>query len=220
MKVLSKISKLYFCQKKDSKMKVKSATLQFLHLDKTFSLLTVKNATILLEFFKLLDVHNKGALNDIQFYLFLKHSTSLTKRQIYLVLDMLDQQATGYIGFDQFYMLACILIALKDKVEKDFTYRHSKLVFEMMDEDGGGTISAEEFGQYGFLFNLKEHSVRDIFLEFDVSGDEALDYKEFKFFAMACIDKQREIDKQRIKALAQKRKENEGVTLDFDFDLD
>ena len=201
-------------------MKVKSATLQYLHLDRTFSLLTVKNACILLEFFNMLDVHNKGALNDIQFYLFLKHSTSLTKRQIYLVLDMLDQQATGYIEFDQFYMLSCILIALKDKVEKEFTYRHSKLVFEMMDEDGGGTISAEEFGQYGFLFNLKEHSVRDIFLEFDVSGDEALDYKEFKFFAMACIDKQREIDQIRTKTLAQKRKENEGVVLDFDFDLD
>lgn len=60
----------------------------------------------------------------------------------------------------------------QDKVEKQFMFRHLKFVFEMMDEDGGGTISAEEFGHYGFLFNLKDHSVRDIFFEFDVSGDE------------------------------------------------
>lgn len=52
----------------------------------------------------------------------------------------------------------------------------------MMDEDGGGTISADEFGQYGFLFNLKDHSVRDIFFEFDVSGDEVGNYGSDGFY--------------------------------------
>lgn len=60
-------------------------------------------------------------------------------------------------------------------------FRHLKLVFEMMDEDGGGTISAEEFGHYGFLFNLTDHSVRDIFFEFDVSGDEVCEIKVLGF---------------------------------------
>ena len=91
----------------------------------------------------------------------------------------------------------------------------------MMDEDGGGTISADEFGHYGFLFNLKEHSVRDIFFEFDVSGDEELDYKEFKFFALACIDKQKEIDRQKEEKLAKRHKEEHLPShLYFDVDLD
>ena len=49
-----------------------------------------------------------------------------------------------------------------------------------MDADGGGTISADEFNKYGFLFALEEASVAEIFFEFDVSGDDELDYKEFK----------------------------------------
>ena len=106
-------------------MKVKSSTLGFLHLDRSFSLLTVKNTCVLLEYFKLLDVHSTGHLNDIQFYCFMKHVTNLPKRQIFMALDMLDQGATGYIGFDQFYMLACILIALKDKVEKVKNLKYS-----------------------------------------------------------------------------------------------
>ena len=211
----------FLLEKLPRKMRVKSPALSCLHLDRSFSLLTVKNTCLLLEYFKLLDVHDEGKINDVQFYQFMKHSTNLTKRQIFLVLDMLDQQATGYISFDQFYMLACILIALKDKVEKEFIFRHSKLVFEMLDEDGGGSISAHEFGKYGFLFNLKEHSVRDIFFEFDVSGDEELDYKEFKFFAMACIDKQRELDKIRAEKQAKKNKaENLPSKIYFDLDLD
>ena len=70
-----------------------------------------------------------------------------------------------------------------------------------MDEDGGGTISAEEFKRYiiflpsiswifrsyGFLFNLNDQSIGELFQEFDVSGDDELDYKEFRMFAMACI---------------------------------
>nr|CAB3241282.1 EF-hand calcium-binding domain-containing protein 9-like [Phallusia mammillata] len=198
-------------------MKVKSRVLNYLHLDRSFSLLTVKNTYLVLEYFRFLDVHNKNKLNDIQFYQFMRHVTNLDKRQIFLVLDMLDQQATGYIRFQEFYLLVCILIALNDRVEKQFIFRHSKIVFEMMDEDGGGTISADEFGQYGFLFNLKDHSVRDIFFEFDVSGDEELDYKEFKMFAMACIDKQKELDeKKKVKML----KDMASDQPDEDDDLD
>ncbi|XP_002120022.2 EF-hand calcium-binding domain-containing protein 9-like [Ciona intestinalis] len=198
-------------------MKVRSNLLEYLHLDRSFSLLTVKNTRLVLEYFNFLDVHKKGKLNDIQFYQFLRHVTNLDKRQIFLVLDMLDQQATGYIRFQEFYLLVCILIALKDRVEKQFIFRHSKLVFEIMDEDGGGTISADEFGQYGFLFNLKDHSVRDIFFEFDVSGDEELDYKEFKMFAMACIDKQKELDEKKKERML---KDLDTVREDIAADLD
>lgn len=48
---------------------------------------------------------------DVLFYHFLHHVTDLTRNQITVVFNMLDWNAVGEIGFDQFYMLVCILLA-------------------------------------------------------------------------------------------------------------
>lgn len=45
------------------------------------------------------------------FYHFLHHVTDLKKAQINIVFDMLDWNAVGEIGFEQFYMLVCMLLA-------------------------------------------------------------------------------------------------------------
>lgn len=84
-------------------------------------------------------------------------------------------------------------MTVQDKEEKQFIFRHSRTVFDLMDEDGSNSISAEEFEEFGFLFNFQGRAVRQIFKEFDVSGDQELDYQEFRMFAMACIDKQIEL---------------------------
>uniref|UniRef100_A0A2K6SDP3 EF-hand calcium binding domain 9 n=1 Tax=Saimiri boliviensis boliviensis TaxID=39432 RepID=A0A2K6SDP3_SAIBB len=85
--------------------------LWYLYLDKVHCLLSVRNVKALLEYFHLLDVHGKNTLNDVLFYHFLHHVTDLSKRQINLVFDMLDWSAVGEIGFEQFYVLVCILLA-------------------------------------------------------------------------------------------------------------
>ena len=69
----------------------------------------------------------------------------------------------------------CILLA-QDKQEKEFIFRHSRTVFELLDEDGSNDISAEEFESFGFLFNFQGSAVRQIFREFDVSGDQVSNY--------------------------------------------
>ncbi|XP_013394434.1 EF-hand calcium-binding domain-containing protein 9-like [Lingula anatina] len=176
-------------------MKVRSHVLQHLHLDKSYSLLTGRNVKIILEIFKLLDIHGKMCLNDIQFYHYMRQVTDLDKKKIYKVFDMLDVDGSGEIDFDEFYLLSCILIAIKEKQEKQFIFRHSRTVFELLDEDGSGTISAEELGTLGFLFNFRSDAVKGIFEEFDVTGDQELDYKEFRMFAMAAIDKQNEMNR-------------------------
>ena len=71
---------------------------------------------------------------------------------------------------------AHFLWIFKDKQEKQFIYRHSRTVFDLMDEDGSNTISAEEFGQFGFIFNFHGTAVKNIFNEFDVSGDQVNRY--------------------------------------------
>ena len=69
-------------------------------------------------------------------------------------------------------------------------------MFELLDQDGSGNISAEEFETFGFLFNFQGAAVRQIFNEFDVSGDQELDYQEFRMFSMACIDRQNQMEQQ------------------------
>ncbi|XP_006751509.2 EF-hand calcium-binding domain-containing protein 9, partial [Leptonychotes weddellii] len=93
-------------------MKLKQGSfLWYLYLDKLYCLLSVRNVKALLEYFHLLDVHHNNTLNDVLFYHFLHHVTSWKRTQIMTVFNMLDWNAMGEIGFDQFYMLVCILLA-------------------------------------------------------------------------------------------------------------
>ena len=52
-------------------------------------------------------------LSDIQFFVFMQHVTDLNSYNIYRVFDMLDVDGSGEIDFDEFYLLMCILIAVK-----------------------------------------------------------------------------------------------------------
>lgn len=170
-------------------MKVKSRILNFLHLDREYSLLSGRNACLVHTYFSLLDIHSTGALNDVQFYVFMKAVTDLNKNEIYRVFDMLDVDGSSSIEYNEFYLMICILVSIKDREEKKFIYHHSRTVFDLMDKDGSATIDVEEFEIFGLLFNLGIKAIRDIFDDFDVSGDHQLDYGEFKLFAMACIDR-------------------------------
>lgn len=49
--------------------------------------------------------------SDIQFYHFMKHVTTMGKKNIMLTFDMLDWDADGEIGFEEFYMMVCILLS-------------------------------------------------------------------------------------------------------------
>ncbi|KAJ8025936.1 EF-hand calcium-binding domain-containing protein 9 [Holothuria leucospilota] len=151
----------------------------------------------------------KHCLADIQFNQFMHSCTDMSTLQIYKVFDMLDVDGSGKIDFDEFYLLACILISLKDKEEKQFIYRHSRTVFELLDEDGSQSISAGEFSAFGFLFNFHGDAVNQIFKDFDISGDQELDYKEFKMFAMACIDRQNDIDRRKREKAERRRRHQE-----------
>ncbi|KAK6298071.1 hypothetical protein J4Q44_G00311260 [Coregonus suidteri] len=90
-------------------------------------------------------VVSQNTLNDIQFYHFMHHVTDLKKNEIMMTFDMLDWNSSGEIGFEQFYMLVCILLCSEYHVENNFRFRHSRPVFELLDMDGGRTISPVEY---------------------------------------------------------------------------
>ncbi|XP_006864908.1 PREDICTED: EF-hand calcium-binding domain-containing protein 9 [Chrysochloris asiatica] len=179
-------------------MKVKQGSfLWYLYLDKIYCLLSVRNVKALMDYFHLLDVHHKNTLNDVLFFHFLQHVTNLTKPQIMIIFDMLDWNAVGEIGFDQFYMLVCLLLSHQNHLEKQFIYRHARPVFELLDQDGDLRIGQDNFQLYSFLFNIKKQELKELYRDFDVTGDCRLNYKEFKLFTIFSVDKYQE--RQRVK---------------------
>ncbi|XP_036604362.1 EF-hand calcium-binding domain-containing protein 9 [Trichosurus vulpecula] len=189
-------------------MKVKQGSfLWYLYLDKIYCLLSVRNVKALSEYFQVLDVHRKQALNDVVFYHFLHHVTDLSRNQIMIVFDMLDWDATGEIGFDEFYMLVCVLLSHENHLEERFIYRHSRPVFELLDREGALRVKLSQFEAFRFLFNFRNQEMKQIFKNFDVTGDERLNYKEFKLFTIFCLDKHQERQKlERHKHLLMKQK--------------
>ncbi|KAK2489370.1 hypothetical protein MC885_008549 [Smutsia gigantea] len=192
-------------------MKLKQGSfLWYLYLDKLYCLLSVRNVKALVEYFHLLDVHCRNTLNDVLFYHFLRHVTNLKRRQIMIVFDMLDWNAVGEIGFDQFYMLVCILLARQNHLEKQFIFRHSRPVFELLDLDGELRISAAKFRMYNFLFNIKKQQLKELYHDFDITGDCRLNYKEFKLFTIFSMDKYQERQKaKKEKGLLQKKRSHQ-----------
>ncbi|XP_061044452.1 EF-hand calcium-binding domain-containing protein 9 [Eubalaena glacialis] len=177
-------------------MKLKQGSfLWYLYLDKLYCLLSVRNVKALVEYFHLLDVHRKKTLNDVLFYHFLHHVTDLKRNQITIVFNMLDWTAVGEIGFDQFYMLVCILLAQENHLEEQFIFRHSRPVFELLDLDGELKIGPSNFHMYNFLFNIRKQQLRDLYHDFDITGDCHLNYKEFKLFTIFSMDKYQESQK-------------------------
>ena len=185
-------------------MKVTSRLLERLHLDPSHLLLSGRAVLLVKEFFDAIDTRNMEGLDDIGFVAFLCEVTDLDERQALGVFDMLDVDDSGSIEFDEFYLLVCMLVAVKDNMGKQFLWRHSRTCFELLDEDGSKAVSIEEFQTLGALFNISHSAAKRIFREFDVDGSKELDYDEFRMFSLAAIDKQRQLDAAAAKKAEQR----------------
>ena len=130
-------------------MLINSSVLSNFHLNQRHSVLTASNTRVIFEYFKMLDVHENNSLNDIQFLCFMKYATSLNEVKIMKCMDLLDTNSTGLIDFETFYPLICVLIAIKDRVEKQFIVQHSKFVFKILDGEGEGFLSASDLTDNG-----------------------------------------------------------------------
>lgn len=142
------------------------------------------------------NLNQKGELDDLAFTTFMQGVTDLTESEAYNVFDVFDVDGSGSIEFDEFYLIVCMLIAIKDKQQKQFLWNHSRTCFELIDADGSNEVSRAEFETFAFMFNISKKASRDIFKDFDKDNSEELDYEEFRMFTMACLDKQFELDQR------------------------
>ncbi|ODM97307.1 EF-hand calcium-binding domain-containing protein 9 [Orchesella cincta] len=187
-------------------MRVDCSVLTCIHLDPGYALLSVQNTLTCMEMFNIIDVHRSNKLNDVQFMLLLRNISNLSRYEIDVIFNLLDVDHSGEIEFEEFYLIFCILIANKDSYEKEFIYRHSGTIFQLIDSDASGQISSAEFSHMGVLFNFDHSAIKRIFNEFDISGDKSLDFSEFRLFTMACIDEARAQEtREKVKAFAKYR---------------
>ena len=153
-------------------MHIRLGLIKCLHLDRSHYVLTGRGVQVVEEFFKILDVRSKNSLDDVQFMCFMRVATDLSENQIRKVFEMFDVDKSATIEFDEFYLLICMLIAIKDQVEKQFLWCHSRTCFELLDEDGSKTVSIDEFEAFGFVFNISRQASKRIFAEFDVDNSQ------------------------------------------------
>eukprot|EP00842_Homolaphlyctis_polyrhiza_P003502 jgi/Hompol1/4152/HPOL_006949-RA len=177
-------------------MIVKWELVKRLHLDPKYGLLNARSVNMLVELFKMLDWRGTGGLDDVQFQCILSHATDLKESQIYKIFDLFDLDGSGSVEFDEFYLLICILVAMKDGTAKNFMFQNWRTCFEILDADGSGDVSRKEFQTLGFLFNFTPTAVRRIYKEFDVTGNAELDNDDFQLFVLAAIELQASIDKK------------------------
>eukprot|EP00727_Mastigamoeba_balamuthi_P012041 m51a1_g746 hypothetical protein (210) ;mRNA; f:511790-512529 len=173
-------------------MRVLSPVLTSLHLDPHRALLSARNVQVLKCLFDAMDAGAHRALDDVQFVSWLRLATDLTDKHAYRLFDVFDTDKSGLIDFSEFYFLCCMLIAVKDgqASKKRFLFKHGKTCFELLDEDGSGTVSQREFEVFGYIFDYSPQSIREIFREFDVTGDHLLDYAEYRMYTFACLEMQ------------------------------
>lgn len=63
--------------------------------------LSAREAHLIYEYFKLLDLQSKNGLDDIEFRAFMSHSTDLTAKQIDSIFDIFDIDHSGTCEFDE-----------------------------------------------------------------------------------------------------------------------
>eukprot|EP00899_Mesostigma_viride_P002333 jgi/Mesvir1/120/Mv07788-RA.1 len=173
-------------------MKVRLPLLERLHLERTHQLLSARGLQYIQALFDALDVRKHARMDDIAFRSFMCCATDLSEAKINHVFEMFDVDGNGFIDFDEFYLLVCMLVAIKHHNERVFLSIHSRTCFALLDEDGGGTITLQEFERFGFVFNISMDSARKIFKQFDIDGSQELDYEEFRMFTLACLEAQQQ----------------------------
>ncbi|CAF1661423.1 unnamed protein product, partial [Adineta ricciae] len=170
--------------------------LDYIHLTPPSWSITTISMKFCAILFSLLDFDKTNHLEEYHIHALLIYLTNISKNQTSTLFYKLDLDRSGAMELEEFFILISLLIANKDKKEKEFMHAHSKTVFELLDDDSSGSITVEEFQRLGYLFNLDNREIRIIFKDFDVSGDDALDYSEFCMFTLACINKQKLMKKK------------------------
>ena len=179
----------------------KDSIIYYMHLSTPSYNLSAQNFHIIRRVFETLAFSKDGdsksgqtdnddaSLDDVMFKAFFNavvEPNSVVKAD--KVFELFDTDMGNSVDFDEFYLCVCILIAIKDNVIGHFFEANTRVCFDLLDTESLGMITKNQVAQMSILLDVDETEVARNFKEFDTSHDEALDYDEFRLFALRCID--------------------------------
>ena len=160
-----------------SRTKLKDAVLTFLATQS----LTLQDTKELRDVFRSIDKNGDGKLSQEE--LFNKYKETMgaaeAREQVERIMEEVDTDRNGFIDYTEF------LKASLDQ-RKLLSKRNLSEAFSLFDQDGSGTISAQEVRKVLERGNMMQEEVwTQIIQEVDVNGDGEIDLKEFELLLMS-----------------------------------
>ena len=172
----------------------KKSIIYYMHLSKPSYNLSARNFDIIHKVYDQLcggsnaDGDGDGdGMDDIMFKHFI-NAVLKDGRKADDMFELFDTDMGNSVDFDEFYLCVCILIAIKDNVIGHFFEANTRVCFDLLDTESLGMITKNQTKQMAIILDMTPREVMSNFEEFDTSHDEALDYEEFRLFALRCID--------------------------------
>ena len=140
-------------------------------------IMTIHETKDLREIFKIIDLNGDGKLSKeeiIKGFEAYKGSKAKSK-SINRIMEEVDTNRSGFIDYNEF---------IKASVSENCLYskKNVKEAFDLVDLDGSGKISSDEFEIIFSACNLKESTWKELVLQADKNLDGEIDYEEFSKF--------------------------------------
>jgi hypothetical protein len=135
------------------------------------------------------DRYGPTGINDVVFRHFLDSVIDVDSLIVQCDLFALfDTQRRNLIGLDEFYVLICILIAIRDKMVRPFFFANARTCFDLLDYENCGLITAKQKPFLCFVLNLSMNEIDKGFRQFEAGCGGKFGFEEFKEFGLWCLD--------------------------------
>lgn len=140
-----------------------------------------------------------NTFNESQFSQFMSRLTDFDEYDSLDIFDLFDKDETGYIGFDEFFLIISLLSARESGQCTKFLYKHGRSVFDLLSTTpsttsaGPGTshalITFEAFARFGFILGMSEIEIMAMLgPSFEVTVFDMMDIERFLLYYFYILD--------------------------------
>lgn len=123
-----------------------------------------------------------NTFNESQFSHFMARLTDFTEYETLDIFDLFDKDESGYIGFDEFFLIISLLAARESGQCTKFLYKHGRAMFDLISASSStsysGTsilITFERFSRFGFVLGMSETELMAMLTPFEVTLFDMVD---------------------------------------------
>jgi len=136
-----------------------------------------------------------NTLNELQFSHLLARLTDFNEFESLDIFDIFDKDETGYIGFEEFFLLIALLAARESGQCTKFLYKHGRAMFDLIASSSStsytGTsilITFERFSKFGYTLGMSETELITMLRDFEVNLFDMVDVDRFLLYYFMILD--------------------------------